>query len=82
MGLVSKKVPGTIYDYIWEQHGSPFQRLMIAKINKHYRADLIVMDGIKAFISGGPEKGELIEPNLLLASEDRVAIDAVGVAIL
>jgi len=40
------------------------------------------MDGIKAFISGGPEKGELIEPNLLLASEDRVAIDAVGVAIL
>jgi uncharacterized protein (DUF362 family) len=40
------------------------------------------MDGIKAFISGGPEKGELVEPNLLLASEDRVAIDAVGVAIL
>jgi uncharacterized protein (DUF362 family) len=82
VGLVAKRVPGTIYDYMWELHGSPFQRLMIAEINKHYRVDLVVMDGIKAFIDGGPEKGQLIEPNLLLASEDRVAIDAVGVAIL
>jgi uncharacterized protein (DUF362 family) len=82
VGLVAKKVPGTIYDYMWELHGSPFQRLMIAEINKHYNADLIIMDGAKAFISGGPEKGELVEPNLMLASEDRVAIDAVGVAIL
>jgi uncharacterized protein (DUF362 family) len=82
VGLVAKKVPGSLYDYMWELHGSPFQRLMIAEINKHYSADLVVMDGIKAFISGGPEKGELVEPNLLLASMDRVAIDAVGVAIL
>jgi uncharacterized protein (DUF362 family) len=82
VGLVAKKVPGTLYDYMWELHGSPFQRLMIAEINKFYRADLVVMDGIKAFVSGGPEKGELVEPELLLASEDRVAIDAVGVAIL
>jgi uncharacterized protein (DUF362 family) len=82
VGLVAKRVPGTIYDYMWELHGSPFQRLMIAEINQFYRADLVVMDGIKAFVSGGPEKGELVEPNLLLASEDRVAIDAVGVAIL
>jgi uncharacterized protein (DUF362 family) len=82
VGLIAKKLPGTIYDYMWELHSSPFQRLIIAEINKFYRADLIVMDGIKAFISGGPEKGEQVEPNLLLASEDRVAIDAVGVAIL
>ncbi len=40
------------------------------------------MDGIKAFVTGGPEKGTLVEPKLLLASRDRVAIDAVGVAIL
>jgi uncharacterized protein (DUF362 family) len=82
VGLVAKKVPGAPYDYMWELHGSPFQRLMIAEINKHYRVDLVVMDGIKAFVSGGPERGELVEPNLLLASEDRVALDAVGVAIL
>ena len=40
------------------------------------------MDGIKAFVTGGPDQGKLVEPNLLLASHDRVAIDAVGVAIL
>ncbi len=82
VGLVAKKVPGGIYDYMWELHGSPFQRQMIAEINNHYNLDLVLMDGIKAFITGGPEHGAVVEPNLLLASKDRVAIDAVGVAIL
>jgi len=82
VGLVAKKVPGGIYDYMWELHGSPFQRQMIAEINNHYNLDFVLMDGIKAFITGGPERGTLVEPNLLLASQDRVAIDAVGVAIL
>ena len=82
VGLVAKKVPGGLYDYMWELHGSPFQRQMIAEINNHYNLDMVVMDGIKAFVTGGPEKGTVVEPNLLLASQDRVAIDAVGVAVL
>ncbi len=82
VGLVAKKVPGGIYDYMWELHGSPNQRKMIAEINSNYNVDFVLMDGIKAFVTGGPEKGTLVEPNLLLASRDRVAIDAVGVAIL
>ena len=81
MGLVAKKVPGGMYDYMWELHGSPFQRQMIAEINNHYDLDFVLMDGIKAFVTGGPEKDE-VQPGLLLASRDRVAIDAVGVAIL
>jgi uncharacterized protein (DUF362 family) len=82
VGMVAKKVPGGMYDYMWELHGSPFQRQLIAEINNHYNIDFVVMDGIKAFISGGPDKGTLAEPNLLLASKDRVALDAVGAAIL
>jgi uncharacterized protein (DUF362 family) len=82
VGLVAKKVLGGMYDYMWELHGSPYQRQMIAEINQNYNLDFVLMDGIKAFISGGPEQGRLVEPNLLLASHDRVAIDAVGVAIL
>jgi uncharacterized protein (DUF362 family) len=82
VGLVAKKVPDGKYDYMWELHGSPFQRQMIAEINGHYKLDLVLMDGIKAFVTGGPEKGKVVEPELLLASKDRVAIDAVGVAIL
>ena len=67
---------------MWELHSSPFQRQMIAEINSHYSLDFVLMDGIKAFVTGGPESGKVVEPNLLLASRDRVAIDAVGVAIL
>jgi uncharacterized protein (DUF362 family) len=82
VGLVAKKLPGSFYDYMWELHGSPYQRQMIAEINMHYKPDLIVMDGIKAFTDGGPERGTEVTPNLMLASQDRVALDAVGVAIL
>jgi uncharacterized protein (DUF362 family) len=82
VGLVAKKVPNGMYDYMWELHGSPYQRQMIAEINNNYNLDFVLMDGIKAFVTGGPDKGTLVEPNLLLASRDRVAIDAVGVAIL
>ncbi|MGA3112749.1 MAG: DUF362 domain-containing protein, partial [Candidatus Bathyarchaeia archaeon] len=52
------------------------------EINCSYNVDFVLMDGIKAFVTGGPDKGMLVEPKLLLASRDRVAIDAVGVAIL
>ncbi len=82
VGMVAKRVPGGMYDYMWELHGSPFQRQMIAEINKCYSIDFVLMDGIKAFVTGGHEKGKEVEPNLLLASKDRVAIDAIGVAIL
>ncbi len=82
VGMVAKRVPGNIYDYMWELHTSPFQRKMIAEINSYYKPDFVLMDGIKGFITGGPEKGKLVEPNLLLASQDRVALDAVGVAVL
>src|SRR3990172_11133001 len=73
VGLVAKKLPGSVYDFMWELHMSPFQRQMIAEINRHYRVDVVVMDGIRAFISDGPERGVVVEPNLMLASSDRVA---------
>ena len=82
VGLVAKTVPGVRHDYMNELHGSPHQRRMIAEINKFYDADLIVMDAMMAFVNRGPESGDNVSPGLLLASRDRVAMDAVGVAIL
>ena len=82
VGLVAKRLPGTIYNYMWELHGSPYQRLMIAEINNHCRCDMVIMDALQAFTDGGPEKGTLVEPELMLSSPDRVAVDAVGIAIL
>jgi uncharacterized protein (DUF362 family) len=82
VGLVAKKVPGGHYDYMRELHGSPFQRLMIAEINASYPVDFVVMDAAKAFVDGGPDKGTEVEPGVMLAGKDRVALDAAGVAIL
>ncbi len=82
VGLVAKKLPGSVYDYMWELHGSPYQRLMIAEINAFYRVDFAVLDAAKAFISGGPDKGPEVAPEVMLASRDRVALDAAGVALL
>ncbi|PKL67844.1 MAG: hypothetical protein CVV28_03720 [Methanobacteriales archaeon HGW-Methanobacteriales-1] len=82
VGWVAKNVPGDRYNYMAELHVSPFQRQIIAEINQHFKTDMIIMDAIKGFVTQGPDKGQIIEPNLLLASSDRVAMDAVGVAIL
>ncbi|MBI5460419.1 DUF362 domain-containing protein [Methanobacterium sp.] len=82
VGLVAKKLPGSIYDYMAELHISPYQRSMIAEINNYYPVDLVLMDAMKIFVDGGPAKGTIAEPGLILASSDRVALDAVGVAIL
>jgi len=70
------------YRYMKELHSSRHQRKMIAEINAPFKPDLIVLDGIDAFVDGGPIKGRRAKGNVFLASRDRVAIDAVGVAIL
>jgi uncharacterized protein (DUF362 family) len=82
VGLIAKRVPGVNYDFMGELHSSPHQRLMIAEINKFYRTDLVVMDATEGFATGGPDKGKIIHPEVIIAGTDRVAIDAVGVALL
>jgi uncharacterized protein (DUF362 family) len=69
-------------NYMSELHSSKFQRQMIAEINEAYSPSLILMDGIEVFVSGGPMRGEKAHAGLMVAGTDRIAIDAVGVAIL
>jgi uncharacterized protein (DUF362 family) len=40
------------------------------------------MDGIEAFVDGGPATGKRAQGNVFWASSDRVAVDAVGVSLL
>jgi uncharacterized protein (DUF362 family) len=75
VGLVNKK-------NMSELHSSKHQRKMIAEINSVYKPDLIIMDGILVFVDGGPMEGTRKEANVFVAGTDKVAIDAVGVAIL
>ena len=70
------------FDYMTELHTSPHQNKLIAEINQPFQPDLVLIDGIDAFVDGGPATGKHVHGNLLLASTDRVAIDAVGVAAL
>jgi uncharacterized protein (DUF362 family) len=69
-------------NYMRELHASPHQCRMIAEVNQIYSPQLVVMDAIQAFISGGPEAGEPADSRLIAASKDRVALDAVGLAML
>jgi len=55
---------------------------MIGEMNLYFKPDLVILDGRKALISGGPDHGDEVSPGVLLASKDRVAIDTEAVKIL
>ena len=75
VGIVKKK-------NMSELHSSEHQREMIAEINSVYKPDLIVMDGVITFVDRGPMEGTRVEGDVFVAGTDKIAIDAVGVAIL
>ncbi len=54
----------------------------IAELNTIIHPDLVVMDARKCFINGGPSAGEVRNPDLIMASTDRLAIDVEGVNII
>jgi len=57
-------------------------RRMIAEVNMAWTPDFVVVDGVEAFVDGGPMTGKLAHPGVILAGTDRVAVDAVGLAVL
>ncbi len=63
-------------------HRSPDMRRMIAELNQGFTPQFIVMDGVETFVDGGPTRGTLKPGNVVVAGTDRVAVDAVGLAIL
>jgi len=66
-----------------EMHGdSQHMRRRIAEINLGYKPAFIVMDGVEAFTDGGPGRGTRVSANVFVGGTDRIAVDAVGVAIL
>ena len=41
-----------------------------------------MIDGTQCWIAGGPYSGELREPNVIIAGDDRVAVDVVGASVI
>jgi uncharacterized protein (DUF362 family) len=54
----------------------------ISEINLAWQPDLIIMDGRKAFVTVGPDEGEVVEPGVIMASGDMVAVDLEALKIL
>jgi uncharacterized protein (DUF362 family) len=54
------------YGYMSELHQSIHQRKMIAEINTPFKPDLVVLDGIEAFVDGGPAEGQRARGNVFL----------------
>ena len=81
-GRNERQVPGASYNYMTELHSSRDQRRMIAEINMAYAPALVILDAMQAFTTEGPDRGTLVEPGIVIAGTDRIAVDAVGVALL
>jgi uncharacterized protein (DUF362 family) len=75
VGLTPKSIRRTM-------HRSPDMRRMIAELNAPVPPDLVVLDGVEAFTDGGPSQGELRRANVMIVGSDRIAVDAVGLAVL
>jgi uncharacterized protein (DUF362 family) len=82
VGMVAKDIPNNPTLFMEELHSSSHMRKMIAEINTAYTPALIVLDGVEAFTAGGPMTGRRAASQVVLAGTDRVAVDAVGVALL
>lgn len=82
VGMVARFSTIEKHDYMIELHRSPHQRRMIAEINLLYQPALVLLDALKCFTDGGPHVGTAHEPGIMTAGTDRIAIDAVGVAML
>jgi len=67
-----------------ERRGYHFSHLeeKLAEVSLCWQPDLIIMDGRKTFITGGPDSGETVEPRLILASGDLIAIDVEAVKVI
>jgi uncharacterized protein (DUF362 family) len=57
-------------------------RRMIAEIHTAFTPHIIVMDGVDIFVDGGPMTGKLVNAGVIVAGTDRIAVDAVGLAVL
>jgi uncharacterized protein (DUF362 family) len=60
---------------------SPFVN-RLAELNLGLRPAMNILDGSKSFVFGGPSNGDTAEPKVIVASTDRIAADATGVAVL
>ena len=63
-------------------HEEPAFSERIAELNLFFKSNLTVMDATSVFLDEGPESGLFAHPGIIIASDDPVAADIVGMALL
>jgi uncharacterized protein (DUF362 family) len=63
-------------------HFVPQMAEMIMETNLLYSPSLVVIDGTQCWIAGGPYTGELRDSNVIIAGDDRIAVDVVGASVI
>ncbi|MEK7216842.1 MAG: DUF362 domain-containing protein, partial [Chloroflexota bacterium] len=63
-------------------HWVPQMAEMIMETNLLYTPSLVVLDGTSCWISGGPYTGEERTSNVVIAGDDRIAVDVAGAAVV
>jgi uncharacterized protein (DUF362 family) len=81
VGMVARYLDGIDQDFMHELHTGKIGT-MAAEINFAFSPALVLLDGVEAFISGGPDQGQKVWGDVILAGTDRVALDALGLALL
>lgn len=79
IGLISPK------DRISHLHRSHEQDIFcerIAELGLFFKSSFTVMDATSVFLDEGPESGEFAHPNIIIASDNPVAADLTGMALL
>lgn len=69
----------------WERnfmHTSLMLQIRIAELGLAIKPSLVILDGRKAFSAGGPNKGTLKSPGVVIAGRNMVACDTLGLAVL
>jgi uncharacterized protein (DUF362 family) len=54
----------------------------IAELNLGIKPALNILDGAESFVFGGPSSGDTAQGKVIVASRDRIAADATGIAVL
>lgn len=63
-------------------HSSGNIKEMIAELNLAFNPKLNILDATRVFVRGGPDRGEVREPRMIIASRNRIAADIIGLALL
>lgn len=74
IGLVNLRLRGYMHSGYLEEK--------IAELNLSVHPNVIIMDGRKCFVTGGPDAGRVENPNIIMASGDRIAIDVEAIKVI